>query len=1170
MDSPERWRRIQEVFQAALEMPGERRAAFLDAACAGDVSLRQEVESLLRSSEEAGNFLEPEASRASEAPRAAPSVDPWLSKQVGSYKIVEKIAFGGMGVVYRAEDVRLGRGAALKFLSVQLQRDPLARERFEREARAASALNHPNICTIYGVGEFEGHPYLAMELLKGQTLGKWIQRGPLPTERMLDLAIPIASALEAAHSEGIIHRDLKPANIFVTEKEQVKILDFGLAKQTGTGIVSSADTETLHAPESEPVTSPGTLVGTVSYMSPEQVRGERLDARSDLFSFGAVLYEMAAGHPAFPGRMPVLIIDAVLNRPPAALREANRQIPVKLEEIIAKSLEKSRDRRYQSATELLHELRELKEEIRAGPVTEAPFLPRRRRAMWPVLSVLLLLAIAAGGSYWWKFHGAPPLPNPEANRALPSLTRPSVAVLGFQNLAGRPEHAWLSTAFSEMLATELAAGGRLRVVPGEIAARAHKELNLGESPSYSQETLQRIRKNLGVDYIVTGSYFDSGKDAGSQVRLDIRLQNTRSGELLTLLPQTGTESKLIELLSHSGADLRAHLGIGEVGGSDVTRVAATIPTHPAAARLYSEGLAKLRELDPAGARDLLKKASAIEPDHPLVHAALAEAWSQLGYDEKSRTEGRLAASLAGQLPHSDQLWVEGRFRESTKEWGKAIDVYRTLLGFYPDNIEYGLRLVAVETNGGRQKDALQTIANLRKLPPPANSDPRIDLAEAEAAEISADFQRERSLAARALEESRNRGERQLSAKALYAAAWAALNLGDMAGAAQSAEEARSIYVAAGDRNGEANMLRTLGTVRLMQGDLSGAMAFYQNALRLARQVGNGYSEAAALNQMASTLERQAKRAAALENYQKALAIVREIGNKPAEATTVNNIANILWARGDLNGARQMYDQAVTVAQQLGDRSREAGSSVNIAHILEQEGDLKEARRKIENAITLARSIGEQSILGEAANSYGDICLAQGDFTEADRRFREALSYRQKSGEQLGLAETQMSIAELRMAEQKPVEAEKLLRSAFAEFKKESFQDSEIAAAGLLAFSLRQQGKIAEAHNALDQVQGLAAKAENPYIRANFLIDAARIALASRRPAEAKATLDSVMQTANKFGFVNTQLKARLALAEVELHGGDSRAAERLAALERNAKARGFGAIAQQAAALRTK
>lgn len=1174
MAETDRWREIQKIFHAARGLSHNDRAHFLDFACKNDAELRQEVDSLLRASEEAGDFLQSKEQPAVSESRATFASDPLIGKQIGAYRVVERIGSGGMGLVYRAEDVRLRRGVALKFLSRELEQAPQARERFEREARAASALNHPNICTIYSVDEWEGHPFLAMELLKGQTLNRVIAGQPLEIARVLDLSIPILSALEAAHGEGIIHRDIKPANLFLTDKGQVKVLDFGLAKHTGDAMQAQRDAELqnadlhtaeLYNAETESLTSPGMAMGTASYMSPEQARGERLDARSDLFSFGAVLYEMATGRRAFPGRVPILICEAILNRSPEAPSQINPLVPPELEQIIAKVLQKDRAQRHQSAAELRTDLEKLRAELQSSSQQQTQPLPESRKRTWITAIVVLVIALASAGLYWGKFRAGIPPPEPSNNAsAIPA--RPSVAILGFENLTGRPEHAWLSTAFAEMLSTELEAGGRLRVVPGENVARARAELNLREAHAYSREALGKIRKYLGVDYAVTGSYLEQG--AGGEVRLDLRLQDVRSGEVMASIPETGTESSLIELLSHAGADLRTKLGISDIPGTEITKVAATVPKNAAAARLYSEGLEKLRELDPGGARDLLEKAAATEPDHPLLHAALAEAWSQLGYDEKSRNEARLAASLSENLPQSDQLWVEGHFRESTHEWDKAIDVYKTLLGFYPDNIEYGLRLASAQSNAGKQKDALDTISRLRRLPTPANSDPRIDLAEADADEISGDFKREKELAAHALDEARTRGATLLGARAQYAAAWAALNLGEMADATKFAQNARATYVASGDRNGEANMLRMLGTVHLMQGDLSAALNSYQQSLVLARKVGNRYSEAAALNQIATTLERQGHHDDALQRYQQSLAIIHEIGNRRSEATAVNNIANILWSRGDLDGAHKMYDRAGVIALELGDRSIESGSAVNIAHILMQQGDLKGAQEKLEQAIPIAKQMGEQSILAEAQNSFGDIKLAQANFAEAKAHYEESFSLRTTLGEKLGIAETQMSMAEMQLAQGQPAEAEKLLRDAVGTFRQQNSEDDEITATGLLARVLLDQGKTAEARNVIASVKAQALKIENPYARLNFMIDAGRVNALSGQLSQGRSTLDSTLKSAGDYGFLGTQLHARLVLGEIERTKGDAtKAHDQLATLQQIALSHGFALIAQKASSL---
>jgi serine/threonine protein kinase/tetratricopeptide (TPR) repeat protein len=1081
----------------------------------------------------------------------------------GRFRIVRFLAQGGMGEVYEAEDLELRTAVALKTIRPEIAAEEHAIERFRREILLARKVTHPNVCRIFDVfhhrergpeGQETEVVFLSMELLPGETLAARLRaRGRMTTAEALPIALQLAAALSAAHRAGIVHRDFKSPNVVLVPGEEglrAVITDFGLARaQAGSESSSSS------------ITGSGGMVGTSAYMAPEQVEGGEINSAADIYALGVVLYEMVTGTKPFVGDSPITTALKRLTEPPPSPRALVPDLSGAWETTILRCLTRDPSRRL-AAVDIAPALRGEASSVRSAPP------PRRRRLTPAAVAMAILLPSSMGYlAASRKDHRllAPPIPTPDAR------ARRSVALVGFKNLSGRPDTAWISTALSEMLGSEVAAGESLRTIPGENIARMRSDLSLADTDSLSRDTLAQVRTHLGTDLVILGSYLDLGPQSGGRLRLDVRIQDAVAGETVASLVETGTEADLFELISRMGVRLRERLGV-DLSATQAGLLAAALPSGPEAERLYAEGLARLRVFDALGARDLLEKAVAIDPGYALAHAALGEAWASLGYTARGLEQAKSAFDLAGRLPREQRLWIEARYRQAAHEWTKAVEIYGQLATSVPDNLEYRLRRAAVLTSAGDVEEALATIAAMRRLPLAATEALRIDLVEADVYVMRSDFKRLQATASRAAEKAAQQGARLLLASARFDEGWALQNLGDHGQALRAFEESRQLYERAGDRGNAAWALTYLGVSRWRQGDITAAARMYEEALAIFREIGNQRGTAAASNTIALMRMKQGRLAEARRLWEGTLAGFRAIGDRRSVSLVLNNLASVVMLEGDLPQATSMYEESLAIAHEIGEKGIVAVTLSNMGDLARERGDLGHALRMYDEALAINQEIGQRSNVALGLRNIAEVMVAQGRLAEARSRVEQQVEILKELGEGLRAPESRIAAARLALEEGRFAEAEGVTREALEAFAKNESADEEAKAWAVLAQSLVPQGKRPEALEAVTRATALSQKSRDPLVRLTVAITASRLRADSRTPSdvrEALRTLESARAEARRAGRVGLRFEAELALGEIELASGRSAAARaRLEQLERDARTRGFGLVAGKAARAR--
>ncbi|MGA9671390.1 MAG: tetratricopeptide repeat protein, partial [Terracidiphilus sp.] len=936
------------------------------------------------------------------------------------------------------------------------------------------------------------------------------------------------------------------------------VLDFGLAKllenesaiqhireETFTSAVLASE-----EPGNPRLTRAGTRMGTAYYMSPEQVREEELDTRTDLFSLGLVIYEMVTGRRGFTGEDADAIHEATLHRELTPVRQLSPSVPAAMEQFIEKALRKDRNCRYQSAQEMVEDLEVLRDKLQPRMHWKRP----RRLAL--AAAVFLTVAAGAGMLVERFWHVPSSQPNVQVK------SRRSVAVLGFRNLSGKAADDWISTALAEMASTELASGGQLRIIPGENIARMKLDLALPTTVGYGTDTLKKIRRNLDTDTVVQGSYLLS---SANKLRIDLKIQDSETGETIAAVSEEGSDAQIASLVTQAGGSLRRQLRIADVASDALDKNRATLPTDSQAARFYSEGVAKIRIFDASAARDLFMRAIAIEPDHALTHSLLAESLAALGNDAQARAEAKRAFELSSTLPRENQLLIEGRYRELSHDHVAALETYRTLWKFFPDNLEYGLKVAKSQNDAGVPRDELVTARQLQQLPGATGADPRIDMAEATASSSLGDFNGSLQFAVTAVQKARLQESPLLESEARYREGWALDRLGQFDKAFAADSEARDLARAGGNLRLVARDLDGMGGVLYDKGDMEGARKIYEEALEVARQAGAQLMIATAYNDIGNVLYTQGKLAEARRSYQQCLDIDRSIGYKAGIAGSLGNLANVVQGMGDLRGATRMQDETLQAFRDIGDKRGESSTMTNLGLVLSDRGQLNAAKKILDESMSVVQQTGYPRGRIKSLIALSDIFLSMDRLPEAHKAIVAAVSQSREVEDEFDVASSEMQQAVIEMELGKNSEAASLARSAAREYAKQKVVSTGCFAEALLSLALLAEGDLKEAQAAYDEAAAL--YQQGPDREAWFELTIAGAAVKSKtgHATEGQAMLEDAIKQASRDGYFGYELKSELLLGEIEITSGKvSSGMLRLKRLQAQSQAASFNLIAREA------
>jgi len=799
------------------------------------------------------------------------------------------------------------------------------------------------------------------------------------------------------------------------------------------------------------------------------------------------------------------------------------------------------------------------------PVPRVAPAPRPRRSrLAPV--ALGLAVLAAVGAIWLggRHRNEPvqepvsaPVPVPETAAPAPlAAQRTTVAVLGFRNLTAEKEADWLAPALAEMLTTEMAAGSRVRVITGENVLRARRSLSLPYADHLERGEMDRLHSFLSANMVVVGAYLSLGRADERRIRLDLRVLKIPEGETVASVSEIGPQAELFDLVAKTGRKLRQALGVADLSEAEEQAVRALRPASPEAARLYTQGISRLRSYDPPAARDLLLDAVRVDPRSAPIHSALSQTWEALGYDGPAADEARKALELSASLSREERLAIEARLQEANRDWRKASEIYRTLWSFFPDDLEYGLQLGKSLMTAGRSDEALATVAALHRLPDPSGQDARIDLLEARLALRRSDMPVLRRAAAAAIAKGRQSGENLMIAEGLVMEGIALESTGKPDEAAGRFRQARTLGERGGFQWVTGMALANLGSALQAQGDLEGAEAANRESLAIAQKLGSATGMSAQYYNLGTLHQDHGELREAFKLFEQSRLWAVRSGDRAAEMRVTRVIAVIQGAAGDLTGSLQSAERALVLSRETGNRLEEALALQAEGAVFDLRDDLEAARNDYLHAFQILRELGNTRIEAASLAAMADVTARQGDLAGARRRLENALAAKQKVRDRLGQARILGLLAELAYQSGALDRFRALSREELAIAQASGAQSLAAAAFQNLGRAQMATGDLAGAWSSYQAVQRELSRLGEDVRATAVRLDLARVALAGGRAAEAIPLARDAADWYGGRGMRGRRAVALAVLAEAFLDAGSpaeagERAAEAKALAEKS-------------------